>query len=617
MASPQIRNVATIAGNLCQEPRCWYYRNPENTFDCLRKGGRTCDALFAENRFHSIFGGMCVSAAPCVNGCPIHNDIPAYMARLRAGELHEAVTILLRTNPLPAVTGRVCPHSCETDCNRFDYDEPVSIRDVERFLGDYALEHAGELYRPPAAESGKRVAIVGAGPAGLTAAYFLRQAGHDVTVLDQMPEAGGMLTYSIPAYRMPKDVMAAQVRALEGMGIRFELGAALGGDGASLNDLRKRYEALFLATGLWNGKSLRLEKGELLDSGLKFLIGVQVGGSAQPKVGKRVLVIGGGSVAVDVALTARRLGATEVTMACLESLETMPAIPEDVEQALEEEITILPSWGPHRVLEQDGKLTGMELVRCTAVFDKDGRFAPAFDTAVKTVVAADQVLVAIGQAADLSYAEPWLNTERGLLAADKVTRRDSHAGCLCGRRRHRQLRDDGAGDGLGAKGGGIHQRVPRPRAARTCPPEPRPPHHQRGCAADQPAGPCPAPAGGPTHPPRRRLRRLVARPGGTRGDPLRQLRLRRGQRLGPRAGPHRAPRDGEDHPAAPAGRESLHRGREQDNGPGAGRADRGDRDSRAAAGKPPGLLQVPHPQRDRLPHRRPCLLRGNAGGQIP
>ena len=421
VASPQIRNVATIAGNLCQEPRCWYYRNPENTFDCLRKGGTRCDALFAENRFHSIFGGMCVSAAPCTNGCPIHNDIPAYMAKIRVGALDEAVAILLRTNPLPAVTGRVCPHTCESDCNRFGYDEPVSIREVERFLGDYALARAADLYRPPATESGKRVAVVGAGPAGLTAAYFLRQAGHDVTVLDQMPEAGGMLTYSIPAYRMPKDVMAAQVRALEGMGIRFELGVALGSDGTSLQELKKRFEALFLATGLWKGKSLRLEKAELLESGLKFLIDVQKGGNARPSVGKRVLVIGGGSVAVDVALTARRLGAAEVSMACLETLETMPAILEDIEQAREEGITILPSWGPHRVLEEGGKLAGMELVRCTAVFDKSGRFAPTFDDKATTAVAADQILVAIGQAADLSYAAPSLITERGLLVADRVS----------------------------------------------------------------------------------------------------------------------------------------------------------------------------------------------------
>ena len=155
VASPQIRNVATIAGNLCQEPRCWYYRNPDNTFDCLRKGGKTCDALFAENRFHSIFGGMCVSAAPCVTGCPIHNDIPGLHGQDSVpASSHEAVAILLRTNPLPAITGRVCPHTCETDCNRFGYDEPVSIRDVERFLGDYALEHAGDTL--PAARGRNR-----------------------------------------------------------------------------------------------------------------------------------------------------------------------------------------------------------------------------------------------------------------------------------------------------------------------------------------------------------------------------------------------------------------------------------------------------------------------------
>ena len=172
-----------------------------------------------------------------------------------------------------------------------------------------------------------------------------------------------MLTYSIPAYRLPKAVVRAQVSALESMGIRFELGASVGGDGLTLQDLRARHQSVFLATGLWNGKKLRLERGELLDSGLEFLINVQRG--VPNAVGERVLVIGGGSVAVDVAITARRLGARQVTMACLESLDTMPAIPEDIEQAHEEGITILPSWGPHRVVERDGKLVGMELVRCT------------------------------------------------------------------------------------------------------------------------------------------------------------------------------------------------------------------------------------------------------------
>ena len=430
VASPQIRNVATLAGNLCQEPRCWYYRNPENTFDCLRKGGRWCDALFAENRYHSIFGGMCVSAAPCVTGCPIHNEIPAYMAELRAGRLAEAVAILMRTNPLPAITGRACAHPCEWSCNRHDYDEPVSIRDVERTLGDYALAHAAEYYAPPAADTGKRVAVVGAGPAGLTAAYFLRRLGHAVTVYDRMPEAGGMLTYSLPAYRLPKAVVREQVAVLAGMGIRFELGAAVGGPGLTLSDLRARHNGVFLATGLWTGRKLRLEWGDLLDSGLDFLIDIQRG--VPRPVGRRVLVIGGGSVAVDVAITAKRSGAAEVTMACLESLDIMPAIPEDIEQAHEEGITILPSWGPQRVVERNGKLAGIELVRCTAVFDKAGRFAPAFDPAVTTVFEADQVLVAIGQAADLSYGEPGLQTERGFIVADKRTAATSLDGVFAG-----------------------------------------------------------------------------------------------------------------------------------------------------------------------------------------
>ncbi len=430
VASPQIRNVATIAGNLCQEPRCWYYRNPDNTFDCLRKGGRWCDALFAENRYHSIFGGMCVSAAPCQAGCPIHNDIPAYMAKLRDGQVEEAVEILLRTNPLAPVMGRVCSHYCEEECNRSDYDEPVSIRSVERYLGDYALQHADTFYPAPGVASGKTVAVVGAGPAGLTAAYFLRQQGHAVTVYDRMPEAGGMLTYSIPAYRLPKAVVRAQVSALEHMGIQFELGACVGIEGLTLQELRARYDSVFLATGLWNGKKLRLEKGELLDSGLEFLINVQTG--KEKPAGQRVLVIGGGSVAVDVAITARRLGAQQVSMACLESLETMPAIPDDITQAHEEGITILPSWGPQRVIERDGKLVGMELVRCASVFDKDGRFAPVFDSGEKTVVEVDQVLVAIGQSADLAYAGTTLQTERGMIVAEKETAATSQEGVFAG-----------------------------------------------------------------------------------------------------------------------------------------------------------------------------------------
>lgn len=429
VASPQIRNVATLGGNLCQEPRCWYYRNPENHFNCLRKGGRWCDALFAENRYHSIYGGMCVEAAPCKRGCPIHNNIPDYMEKLRAHDVASATEILLRTNPLAAITGRICSHNCQSECNRHDFDESVAIRDVERYLGDYSLEHVSTYYPAPARESGKTVAIVGSGPAGLTAAFFMRRQGHSVTIFEQMAEAGGMLTYSIPGYRLPKEVVQKQAAALEQMGIRFVYHAKIGAGDLTLDKLKASHDVVFLATGLWNSRKLKIEKSELLDSGLEFLLNVQL--KKPTPVGKRVLVIGGGSVAVDVAITAKRLGASHVSMACLESVDIMPALPEDLEMADADEIEILPSWGPDRVLEENGKLSGLELVRCTSVFNKEHRFAPTFDPAEKKVVEADQVLVAIGQAADLSYAES-LQMERGFLVVDKASRATNLVGVFAG-----------------------------------------------------------------------------------------------------------------------------------------------------------------------------------------
>jgi CO/xanthine dehydrogenase FAD-binding subunit len=214
------------------------------------------------------------------------------------------------------------------------------------------------------------------------------------------------------------------------MGIRFDLGATIGDDGRTLQELRESHDSVFLATGLWQGKSLRMERGELLDNGLEFLINVQRG--IPQSVGERVLVIGGGSVAADVAITARRLGAQQVTMACLECEEEMPAVPEDVEQVREEGLHIMNSWGPHRILEQDGRLRGMEMVRCTLVFDEAGRFAPAFDPEVKTVIEADQVLVAIGQAADLSYAGSLLKTERGMIVAGRESQATSLDGVFAG-----------------------------------------------------------------------------------------------------------------------------------------------------------------------------------------
>jgi NADPH-dependent glutamate synthase beta subunit-like oxidoreductase/CO/xanthine dehydrogenase FAD-binding subunit len=430
VASPQIRNMGTVGGNLCQEPRCWYYRAPDNRFHCLRKGGEQCGAILGENRYHSIFGAARTCLPGCAASCPAHVAIPAYLGKIRAGEIEQAVQILLERNPMPAITGRVCPHFCQSHCNRIDFDEAVQTRAIERHLGDYILDNPAASMPPPKTQTRKKVAIVGAGPAGLAAAYYLRKLGHRVTVFDMMPEAGGMLRYCIPAYRLPKSVVEKQIQAFAQMGIEFVLNAEIGGAAAALKRLRKDYDGVFLATGAWRQKTLGIENEELLLSGLDFLIDIQRGRRHAP--GKKVLVIGGGSVAVDVAISALRLGAEDVTMACLEARDIMPAFPEDLEQALEEKIKLLPSWGPHRILTKNGKITGMELKRCTSVFDSEGRFRPAYDPSTKMTVEADCVLLAIGQAPDLGGIDRSLKTERGLIVAHEDTQATNLPGVFAG-----------------------------------------------------------------------------------------------------------------------------------------------------------------------------------------
>jgi NADPH-dependent glutamate synthase beta subunit-like oxidoreductase len=429
VASPQIRNMGTIGGNLCQEPRCWYYRTPDNLFNCLRKGGDRCGAVLGENRYHSIFGAARTALPGCAQNCPAHVAIPLYLEKIRRGGIDAAARMILESNPMPAITGRVCPHFCQSHCARHGFDEAVSTRAIERHLGDHILAHAAKFMKPPKVRTKKKVAVVGAGPGGLAAAYYLRVAGHQVAVFDRMPEAGGMLRYAIPAYRLPKEVVRRQVQALERMGIAFILNTEVGG-GVTLQGLRKDHDAVFLATGAWRQKTLGIENEEMLLSGLDFLIDIQRGRREAP--GNKVLVIGGGSVAVDVAIAARRLGAREVTMACLEAREVMPAFPEDLELALEEKISLLPSWGPHRVMTKDGAITGMEFVRCTSVFDREGRFRPAFDLSATKTVAADCVLLAIGQGADLAWAGRSLKTVRGGIVADKDTQAANLPGVYAG-----------------------------------------------------------------------------------------------------------------------------------------------------------------------------------------
>lgn len=434
VATPQIRKIGTIGGNLCQDVRCWYYRYPHSVggrIFCYLKGGKSCYALMGENQYHSIFGASRAASPPCSLDCPGSVDIPSYLSKFREGDLHDAAKTLLNTNPLPSITGRVCPHFCEQECNRSELDEPVSIRDIERFMGDYILDKAEDIIKPPEVDTGRSVAIIGSGPAGLSAAYYLSTSGHYVTVFDRMEEPGGMLAYGIPAYRLPKDVVRRQVEAIKNMGIEFKTKANVGKD-VTLEGLKNDFDSVFIACGAWSQPSIGLKGEVLTKSGLEFLTNVNRGVKEVP--GKRVLVIGGGNVALDVAITASRLGAEDVTLACLECREEMPAFEEEINQAIEEGVKLMPSWGPSRVLASNGKVNGMELVRCTSVFDQECRFAPTYDHSVTEVVAADQIIMAVGQTADLSFIDPKrsLNVEGGLIAVDPETQTTGIPGLFAG-----------------------------------------------------------------------------------------------------------------------------------------------------------------------------------------
>jgi len=401
VATAQIRNTATIGGNLCQDVRCWYYRYPfqiGGRIVCLRKGGKICNALTGDHRYHSIFGVAGVADYPCSSYCPATINIPSYLDRVRNGNFMEAAQILLNSNPIPAITGRVCPTFCEPECYRSELDEPVAIRCIERSLGDTILEKMTDLFMPPKTESGRSIAVIGSGPAGLAAAYYLRKSGHLVTVFERMPEAGGMLLYSIPPYRLPKDVVRKQIQALKDMGIKFEIGVNVGKD-ITLAKVMGRFDAVFLASGAWKERPLGIKGEKIALSGLEFLKRMNTGAREIP--GRKVAVVGGGNVAMDVARTLLRLGAEPVVI-YRRGEDEMPASRSEVEKAEEEGIEFWFLTLPTEASESNGKITLKCLRMQLGSPDASGRPRPIPIPGSEFTATFDAVIKAIGEVPDTS-----------------------------------------------------------------------------------------------------------------------------------------------------------------------------------------------------------------------
>ncbi|MEO0074189.1 MAG: FAD-dependent oxidoreductase, partial [candidate division WOR-3 bacterium] len=360
--------------------------------------------------------------APCRLACPAGVNAQGYVALIAQRKFLEAYELVRDRLPFPGICGRVCHHPCEEKCNRREYEGAVSIRTLKRFIADFATNAGPTPYkgrktadptRPKDAfqsERPEKVAVVGAGPAGLTCALDLRSLGYKVTVFEAADRPGGMMRWGIPGYRLPRAVLDREISDILETGIELKTGYAIRSS-AELEELLKQgYRAVFLALGCQKSRTLDIAGMNLSGvlHGIEFLREVNAG--KRPAIGRRVAVIGGGNVAVDVALCARRCGAEEVTMVCLECREEMPAHEWEIEQALAEGVKLEPSWGPQAIVGDNGVVTGLKIIECTRVFDEQGRFNPQFNTCNEGFISCDTVILAIGQAVD---ADGFSGFERG------------------------------------------------------------------------------------------------------------------------------------------------------------------------------------------------------------
>lgn len=367
--------------------------------DAVKWGPEKWDEDYRDNNRINCYD---TGTAPCKTACPAHIAVQGYLKKAAQGKYREALALIKKENPFPAVCGHICNRRCEDACTRGTIDQAVAIDEVKKFIAKQDLT-AENRYIPPIIPptTGRlfeeKIAIIGGGPAGLSCAFYLAEKGYKPTVFEKNEKPGGMLVYGIPSFKLEKDVVEAEIDVMRQMGVEIKCGIEVGKD-ITLEELRKQgYKAFYLAIGCQGGRKANIqgEDAEGVMTAVDFLR--TVGDNQNYPVEGRTVVVGGGNVAIDVARTASRRGASEVSMFCLESREIMPASEEEITEAQEEGITLNCGWGPKEILTENGKVKGIVFKKCLSVFDENKRFAPKFDEAVTMTVPCERVFLSIGQ----------------------------------------------------------------------------------------------------------------------------------------------------------------------------------------------------------------------------
>ncbi len=373
---------------------------------------------------HRCNGAYCESMviSACQHACPAGIDVPNYVAAAALGHYERCIDIIRERNPFPGVCGKICVHPCEFKCRRGELDDPIAIRSIKRFAADWYFENIGSDRAPFPVTKAEKIAVIGAGPSGLTCAYFLAEMGYKTTVFEAQDVGGGMLGIALPEFRLPRQTIETEIRYIENCGVEIRYNTPIDANYTVDDLLKDGYGAVFIAAGAQSSRKIGIpgEEQDLANVyyGLQFLQGARSG--EKMTLSGETIVLGGGNVAMDVARTALRLGSKKTSLYCLEAHDEMPAWEKDMDEALEEGVNINPSWGPDKILYENDTMTGVRFVRCTSVFDDEGKFNPAFDKTQTLDIHGDNLIISIGQAPDVSFLSEDSNLERGVWGMLKI-----------------------------------------------------------------------------------------------------------------------------------------------------------------------------------------------------